>query len=103
MPSLFRNIQKRLEPTTRRQKQKAERRNEGKRHAQLKKQGLTMEKSRAPTRNRLEQAQVRARSGGKHATRELICAENGVKNTGRQWVKLRRKLSREDRARGLAR
>lgn len=52
---------------------------------------------KSPPRTRLQEAQLRAATGGKHAVRELICAENGVKNTGRQWNRLHKKLRREDR------
>ena len=37
------------------------------------------------------------RTGGKHATRAWICAENGVRNSGRQWTRLRKRLAHEER------
>lgn len=68
-----------------------------------------VEAPKSPARrplSRLEQAQAavrRTRRPGAHLTRELLCAEHNVPNTGRQWVKLRKRLAREDRAQRGAR
>lgn len=40
----------------------------------------------------------RAWTSGRHGARGELCAENGVKNTGRQWRNLRKRLQREELA-----
>lgn len=56
--------------------------------------GLAPPRPHVDRRTQLERTIALAPSSMRHARRALLCLEHGIRNTGRQWIRLRKRARR---------